>query len=45
MTEEVNARRADQTQKVTLRIGDCIEVMASVESNSVDFLISDPPYG
>lgn len=25
--------------------GDCIEVMRGMESNSVDTLITDPPYG
>lgn len=27
------------------KIGDCAELMKSIESNSIDFMITDPPYG
>jgi DNA modification methylase len=30
---------------VTILQGDCLEVMRSMESNSIDFIITDPPYG
>lgn len=30
---------------VTLYCGDCLEVMAEMEANSVDAVITDPPYG
>jgi DNA modification methylase len=30
---------------VTLLHGDCIEVMASLEADSVDAVVTDPPYG
>jgi len=30
---------------VTLHHGDCIEVMAGMESESVDAIVTDPPYG
>jgi DNA modification methylase len=30
---------------VTLYCGDCLEVMAELEANSVDAVITDPPYG
>jgi site-specific DNA-methyltransferase (adenine-specific) len=29
----------------TLQVGDCIEVMATMEPNSVDAIVTDPPYG
>jgi DNA modification methylase len=31
--------------RVVLHCGDCLEVMASFESNSVDAFVTDPPYG
>lgn len=31
--------------KLDLRLGDCIEVMKSLPDNSVDSVITDPPYG
>jgi DNA modification methylase len=30
---------------VTLYLGDCIEVMAGLEADSVDAVVTDPPYG
>ena len=30
---------------VDLRLGDCLEVMADLPENSVDTVITDPPYG
>ena len=30
---------------VDLRLGDCIEVMKSIPDNSVDSIVTDPPYG
>ena len=30
---------------VDLHLGDCIEVMAEMEADSVDTIICDPPYG
>jgi hypothetical protein len=29
----------------TLHLGDCLDVMASLPDNSVDSIITDPPYG
>ena len=31
-------------KKVTLRLGDCLEQMATIDSNSVDLILTDPPY-
>lgn len=30
---------------IDLRLGDCLEVMKTIESNSIDAIITDPPYG
>jgi DNA modification methylase len=30
---------------IDLRLGDCIEVMKTIEDNSIDAIITDPPYG
>ena len=30
--------------KVALHLGDCLEVMRSIESNSIDSIVTDPPY-
>lgn len=30
---------------IDLRLGDCLEVMKTIEDNSVDAIITDPPYG
>ena len=30
---------------VTLHLGDCLDVMAAMEPNSVDAIVTDPPYG
>ena len=30
---------------VTLHLGDCLDVMAEMEADSVDTVITDPPYG
>ena len=31
--------------KIDLRLGDCLEVMKTIESGSIDAIITDPPYG
>jgi site-specific DNA-methyltransferase (adenine-specific) len=31
--------------KIDLRLGDCLEVLKSIPDNSVDAVITDPPYG
>jgi site-specific DNA-methyltransferase (adenine-specific) len=31
--------------KVRLHLGDCLDVLASLEENSVDSIVTDPPYG
>ena len=31
--------------KIDLRLGDCLEVMKTIEDNSIDAIITDPPYG
>ena len=30
---------------IDLRLGDCLEVMKTIENNSIDAIITDPPYG
>jgi len=35
----------EEEKRVTLHIGDCLEVMSKFEANSVDAIVSDPPYG
>jgi DNA modification methylase len=30
---------------IDLRLGDCLEVMKTIEDNSIDAIIADPPYG
>jgi len=30
---------------IDLRLGDCLDVMAGMEPDSVDTIITDPPYG
>src|SRR5450755_2404196 len=39
----MNAYWADD--RVTLHLGDCIEVLAEVECASIDAIVTDPPYG
>ena len=31
--------------KIDLRLGDCLEVMKTIEDNSIDTIITDPPAG
>jgi len=31
--------------KIDLRLGDCLEVMKTIKDNSIDAIITDPPYG
>jgi site-specific DNA-methyltransferase (adenine-specific) len=31
--------------KIDLRLGDCLEVIKTIEDNSIDAIITDPPYG
>ena len=30
--------------KIDLRLGDCLEVMKTIKDNSIDCIITDPPY-
>jgi DNA modification methylase len=30
---------------IDLRLGDCLEVMKTIQNNSIDAIITDPPYG
>ena len=30
---------------IDLRLGDCLEVMKTIPDNSIDAIITDPPYG
>ena len=32
-------------KSITLRFGDCLEVMKSIPDNSIDMVLTDPPYG
>ncbi len=34
-----------KTETVQLFLGDCIDVMKSLPDNSIDTIITDPPYG
>jgi len=34
-----------QDEAVTIYLGDCVEVMADMPENSVDAIVTDPPYG
>ena len=34
-----------QDDTLTLHLGDCVEVMAAMEPESVDAIVCDPPYG
>jgi DNA modification methylase len=36
---------AHREDRATLYLGDCVEVMAAMEENSVDAICTDPPYG
>lgn len=36
---------ATQTDRCTLHLGDCIEVMRTMPESSVDSVVTDPPYG
>ena len=36
---------ADSGVSAALHLGDCLDVMAGMEENSVDTVITDPPYG
>lgn len=38
-----SARRAEITQRVV--VGDCVEVMRGMEAESIDAIVTDPPYG
>ena len=38
LTDKIN-------KMIDLRLGDCIEVMKTIEDNSIDAIITDPPYG
>ena len=33
------------TDAVTLHCGDCLELLKTLEPNSVDSCVTDPPYG
>lgn len=44
MLEMMKTDNADQTVPFTLHPGDCIEVMRSMADNSVDSIVTDPPY-
>ena len=30
---------------ITLRLGDCLDIMRGMDKNSVDAIVCDPPYG
>ena len=31
--------------RISLKLGDCLELLKGLESNSVDSIVTDPPYG
>jgi DNA modification methylase len=33
------------TETVTLHLGDCVAVLATLDANSIDSIVTDPPYG
>lgn len=38
-------QRIEVTKTVNLYQGDCLEVLKTLPDNSVDLLVTDPPYG
>jgi DNA modification methylase len=44
MGNVINPERADAPRNVVLR-GDCVEVMRTLPSDSIDAIVTDPPYG
>jgi hypothetical protein len=44
MLDMMKTDNAGQTFPFTLHLGDCIEVMRSMADNSVDSIVTDPPY-
>ena len=42
--EYTTERRYSQMPSIDLRLGDCLDVMRSMDENSVDTIITDPPY-
>lgn len=32
-------------KNIDLRLGDCLEVLKELEDNSIDSIVTDPPYG
>lgn len=45
MRDMNTAGDVDQQAPFTLHLGDCIEVMRTLPDNSVDAIVTDPPYG
>jgi DNA modification methylase len=41
----MTAAREGEMDRFTLHLGDCREVMAAMDAESVDAIVSDPPYG
>lgn len=37
--------RVDESRPVNLQRGDCLELMKSIPDNSIDLVVTDPPYG
>lgn len=35
----------DKEKQIILKQGDCLEVMKDIPDKSIDFLITDPPFG
>jgi DNA modification methylase len=40
-----NKNTIGSVNPITLMQGDCLEIMKSIGDNSVDAIITDPPYG
>ncbi|OIJ40488.1 methyltransferase domain protein [Massilia timonae] len=45
MRDAMTAGGAGEAAPFTLHLGDCIEVMRTLPDNSVDAIVTDPPYG
>lgn len=40
-----NLSRVERFENIELHLGDCLEVLPSIEAGSVDAVVTDPPYG
>jgi site-specific DNA-methyltransferase (adenine-specific) len=41
----IEKEKTKDNMNIDLRLGDCIEILKTLEDNSVDSIVTDPPYG